>query len=302
MKSLDLQNTNDLIKLREEIDKILSARILESQKSELIDSISDMPFGTARSLFESVSDKLFSTEKGKSLIGKYIKAIKESKSLCKEYTFYNLVRHPQAVSDIPGYIAEAKKLCEGVTSEKCRKAEDKVKAIVKECLKEVGASIDEINETIMNNRVVNETVDYILKNNMSFENLGNYCGKFEVLKSIVAENQPAEVVSEGSEKSVKELVSELKTMFSGGLNEWENRVVRDISLANISNSDKKELFENYKNECLSAMNERLEGSEIEDKSQIFAMKTQLESKEYNAETIVEDLLKFSELKKIISEA
>lgn len=300
MKSLDLQNTNDLMRLREEIDKILSARILESQKADAINSVDDIPFGTVKALFESVSDKLFSTAKGKSLIGKYIKSIKENKSLCKEYAFYNLIRHPQAITDVTSYIMEAKKLCDGVDSEKCQKAENKVKSIVKECLKETNASVEDINDVISHN-LINEDANFILKNKPNFDNIGHWCGHMENLKTFVVENQPNTVVNENSGKSVKELVSELEAMFSGNLNEWENRVVRDISLANISNADKKELFENYKNECISAMDERLKNSEIEDKSQIFAMKTQLESKEYNAETIVEDLLKFSELKNIIVE-
>ena len=289
-----------MIRLREEIDKILSARILESQKADLINSIDNMPFGAAKCLFENFSDKLFSTSKGKTLIGKYVNAIKENKNLCKEYAFYNLVRHPHAVNNVDSYLLEAKKICGDVNSAPCKKAEKKVKGIVKECLREVNASVEDINNVLANN-CINESIDFVLKNTPSFDNIGKWMGSMQSLKEYVVENQPETVVAEGTEKSVKELVSELNEMFSGNLNEWENRVVKDISLANISNTDKKDLFENYKNECLSAMNERLEDSEIEDKSQLFAMKTQLESKEYNANTIVEDLLKFSELKNLISE-
>lgn len=301
MKSLDLQNTKDLILLKEEIEKILSKRIVESQKNDTIESIDAMPFGVAKCLFESVSDKLFSSDKGKSLIGKYIKAIKENKALCKEYAFYNLVSHPQTVSNVSEYLIEAKRLCGGATSKACKESEDRVKAIVKECLKEVEISNEEINTTITNNKVLNETVDYYLKNPVTYENLRTYVDKFQVLQSIVAENQSADIVLENSEKSVKELVSELNEKFNGSLTVWENRVVKDISLANISNTDKKDLFESYKNDCLSVINERLENSEIEDKSQFFTMKTQLESKNYNADTIVEDLLRFSELKNLITE-
>lgn len=301
MKSLDLQNTKDLILLKEEIEKILSKRIAESQKNDTIESIDAMPFGVAKCLFESVSDKLFSSDKGKSLIGKYIKAIKENKALCKEYAFYNLVSHPQTVSNVSEYLIEAKKLCEGVASKACKESEDRVKAIVKECLKEVEISNEEINTTITNNKVLNETVDYYLKNPVTYDNLRTYVDKFQVLQSIVAENQSSDIVLENNEKSVKELVSELNEKFNGDLTVWENRVVKDISLANISNTDKKDLFESYKNDCLSAINERLENSEIEDKSQFFTMKTQLESKNYNADTIVEDLLRLSELKNLITE-
>ena len=47
--------------------------------------------------------------------------IKENKALCKEYTFYNLIRHPQAVADVTAYIMEMKRLCEGVNSKSCEK-------------------------------------------------------------------------------------------------------------------------------------------------------------------------------------
>lgn len=300
MKSLDLKNTKDLIRLKEEIENILDKRIAESKRADAINSVDDMPFGTVKSLFESVSDKLFSTDNGKKLIGKYIKAIKENKNLCKEYTFYNLIRHPQAVSDTTAYIMEMKKLCAGVETKGCEKAERKVKEIVKECLKETNASVEDINDVVAHN-LINENANFILKNRPNFDSIGKWVGSMEILKNYIAENQMPVNVTEGEEKSVKELVSELNETFNNDLNEWENRVIKDLSLANLANSDKKELFESYKNDCLLAIDEQLKSSEIEDKSQIFAMKSQLESKEYNTETIVEDLLKFSELKNVISD-
>lgn len=300
MKGLDLKSTKDLIRLREEVNKILSNRIDESKRNDIINKVDELPVGTINCLFESVSDKLYSTKRGKSLIGKYVRAIKENKTLCKEFSLYNFVRYPKCVNDANLYLSEAVKLCGDVRNSKCLSAENKMKQIVKECLIETNATTEEI-QNVIDAHKINEDVKYILKNTQTWGNLDVYTDKFSNIVKHINENKPTQVVSESNDKSVKELVGELNETFNNDLKEWENRVIKDLSYANMANADKKVLFETYKKDCLDALNEHIDESSVEDKSQMFAMKTQLESKQYNADTIVDDLFKFSELKSVISE-
>lgn len=301
MKGLDLKSTKDLIRLKEEIDRILSNRIDESKRNNIINLVDELPIGTANCLFESVTDKLFSTKKGKALIGKYVRTVKENKDLCCELSLCNFVNRPSCVCDTTFYLAEAVKLCKGASNFNCQMAEKKAKEVVKECLREAQATIDEMQDVIQKYNSINESVDFIVKNQKSFGTLTDFTNNYGVVANYVNEHKPTKVVNENSNKSVKELVAELNEAFNNGLTEWENRVIKDLSFADMSKTDKKELFEAYKQGCLDVLNERIEESAVEDKSQMFSMKTQLESKQYNADTVVDDLFKFSELKDVISE-
>ena len=64
-------------------------------------------------------------------------------------------------------------------------------------------------------------------------------------------------------------------------------------------SSKETLFETYKNDCISTIDEI---SDDDNKSRLFAMKQQLSEKKYNEETLIEDLFNLAELKKTLLEA
>ena len=73
-------------------------------------------------------------------------------------------------------------------------------------------------------------------------------------------------------------------------------------MANLAGKTKENVFENLKNECISIIEESCEVIEDEAMvSRLKLMKEQLSNKEYNKETINEDLLKLSELRKTLKE-
>ena len=72
-----------LIKVKENFNQIMNEEISRIENTEMISSIKDMPFYKLKNIFESITGRLYETEKGKKNIGKYIRIIKESKIYTK---------------------------------------------------------------------------------------------------------------------------------------------------------------------------------------------------------------------------
>ena len=61
----------DFERLRETFNKVIDKNIEQDKINEAVNSIDGMSFGELKNLFEGIADKLFETENGKKIIGKY---------------------------------------------------------------------------------------------------------------------------------------------------------------------------------------------------------------------------------------
>ena len=77
-------------------------------------------------------------------------------------------------------------------------------------------------------------------------------------------------------------------------------MLRDLSLCYISNGDKSELFETYKNDCINTI-DGLSDGDLDKSTRLYAMKQQLQEKKFNEETLTDDLFKLAELKETLIE-
>ena len=100
-------------------------------------------------------------------------------------------------------------------------------------------------------------------------------------------------------KSICELIGDFDKLFTNDIEIWESTAIKDISLAELSGKDKKRVFEEYKSECLSIIEENLNEKDAENSSRFQGMKEKLLKKEFNSDTIVEDILMLSELKHVL---
>ena len=85
MKNIDLNTVKDLTTIKENILKIFDKRINEAKINDFVNSIDNLSFIYCKQLFEGISDKLFDSTRGKKLIGKYARLIKENKDLKNLY-------------------------------------------------------------------------------------------------------------------------------------------------------------------------------------------------------------------------
>lgn len=302
MGKINLNKSADLTKVKKELNKILESRISKALLEEAKTSLSDMSLGGIVNVFESIADKLYEAKGGKKLIAKYVKAIRENKSLSGAYYVYNIVRKSPNVTNPQLFLSEAIAISSNF-AEKDKKifeeGKKKLAGIVRECVDIVGIDAETLFANANKNVKLNESIEYLLFNKKSQANLSEYVNKFDSVCNALNENMQ----EASNEESVngKELIDKLNEEFKG-LQPWESDALKEISIALISESDLKNVFDTYKTRCMEKLDEAIEESNsVETTSQFESMRTQLSEKVYKAENAYEDIFTLAELAKTISE-
>ena len=301
MKDFDLDKVDNLLKLKESLNNVIDGRINGVRLNESVKSIDEMPFLAVNGIFEGITDKLYESKNGKSLIRKYVKTLKESKDLKNVYRFYNTLKNANGVSNPSLFLQESISLSKPKDSEKCLDELNKVREIVKECVKEVSLTSDEIDGFLNEYKgSVNESIEYIVNNKKTVKNLDEYVQSMSNVVSYITENKTNKNKSVNESKKVSELVGELDRILGEGMEAWESRVVKDIAMSEINGKSKETLFEEYKGKCISSIEDGINGTDTEKASRLTEMKARLSAKKFNEETVNEDLLKLSELMDTLS--
>lgn len=300
MKKIDLNNTNDLRKFRDSLSAILESRITELELNDAIDSIGKMSFGDVKILFENITARLYESKNGMKLIAKYTNTIKESESLRNLYQLFENINDTKYISNPEMFLNEAVALSK-ITN---RKSYDKdlhtLSNIVKESVRLAGLTTKEIQETINDShKMINESVDYLVKHKKTLNNLREYVENSTNVLNFFNENmnETEETLSENTIATVEDI----NKLIAEGLTPWESELVGAYVMNCLSNGNKSDIFEQYKNDCINIIDESLEDEENEDKAQLIAMKERLMEMSFNENTIVEDLINIADLKHTLAD-
>lgn len=291
MKNIDLNTIEGLTKLKESLEKTISNKIEKQKIDESVKKIDSLTFGSMKSLFEGLSDRVFDS-KNKNLVGKYAKTIKENKDLRTLYNLYESVLNANEVSNVDLLVNSLVSLSEGLDRKNINKGKKELSKVLKECIYASNVSNDELN-TLLEGSEINKAIDYIFNNRKNTSNIFEHTNNMNVVIKYVNENMKP-VVS--NQKTNNELLNDLNESISG-LEQWESDVIKDLTLHTLSESSKEELFNRYKNDCIAILEEKINESEIlEERARFESMKRNLSDKEYVAEKLNESLFKLSELK------
>ena len=300
MKNTTFKTIGDFQRLKESLNDVIDKRITKMKLEECINSFNALSFACLNEIFKNTVDKLYETKEGKRLIKKYVKTIKESNDLKKVYSIYNIVNSPNKINDGTLFIKESISLIEEIDKKNYGDSLSSISDIVKECA--VSANLD--TEAIENIKdkyhgSISESLDYVLFNKMGMNNIVEYTNGLSRITNFINENKKHEndLMVEG--KSICELIGDFDKLFTNDIEIWESTAIKDISLAELSGKDKKGVFEEYKSECLSIIEENLNEKYVENSSRFQGMKEKLMKKEFNSDTIVEDILMLSELKHVL---
>lgn len=300
MKNTTFKTIGDFQRLKESLNDVIDKRITKMKLEECINSFNSLSFACLNEIFKNTVDKLYETKEGKRLIKKYVKTIKESNDLKKVYSIYNIVNSPNKINDGTLFIKESISLIKEIDKKNYGDSLSSISDIVKECA--VSANLD--TEAIENIKdkyhgSINESLDYVLFNKMGMNNIVEYTNGLSRITNFINENKKHEndLMVEG--KSICELIGDFDKLFANDIEIWESTAIKDISLAELSGKDKKGVFEEYKSECLSIIEENLNEKDAENSSRFQGMKEKLMKKEFNSDTIVEDILMLSELKHVL---
>lgn len=300
MKNTTFKTIGDFQRLKESLNDVIDKRITKMKLEECINSFNSLSFACLNEIFKNTVDKLYETKEGKRLIKKYVKTIKESNDLKKVYSIYNIVNSPNKINDGTLFIKESISLIKEIDKKNYSDSLSSISDIVKECA--VSANFD--TEAIENIKdkyhgSISESLDYVLFNKMDMNNIVEYTNGLSRITNFINENKKHEndLMAEG--KSICELIGDFDKLFTNDIEIWESTAIKDISLAELSGKDKKGVFEEYKSECLSIIEENLNEKDAENSSRFQGMKEKLMKKEFNSDTIVEDILMLSELKHVL---
>jgi hypothetical protein len=302
MKQIDINKSADLIALKESLNNVIDKKIASQRLSEKLNEMKNLSFGEYKSLYDDIIDKLSGINISESMksLASYVKLLKENKAIRSVYKIIDRVGLD--TSSDPTITAYAwATILESVDKKQLKEGEKKMYDIYKNACNLVdGITPERIDTVLAESKTINDAVKYLTRNSNSsnINKLNERVSSINALSNLVKESKTIEKPKIDNEKPNDDLISELNEIFVNEYKDWENKVLRDLSICYASGSDTKELFENYKTSCIEAI-DSVNDDDLTTKSRLHGMKQQLMEKEYNQETIQEDLFKLAELKETI---
>ena len=293
-------NINELERIRKAFNSVVDKEQELNRIHSLKESVEELSIPELKQVYESISDKLYATDGGKKLLSKYIKLVTENKTMQTEYVIVNGIYSPMDVMDTPMYITELFAI-HGKRDKEYKAKKGQVVDLLKECIDTVNMSSSDLENIINESKNdVNSSIEYLLSIKRTASNVNDRVKSMKLLEGKVND---ANIVNESivDNRKASELINDLSNV-TDGLEEWQKRVVNDISKYILENKTKEDLFNDYKEECINTINESINNTEdgnFETVSQLKGMVSQLSEKKYNKETVNEDLFMLSELRQTL---
>lgn len=293
-------NINELERIREAFNSVVDKEQELNRIHSLNESVEELSIPELKQVYESISDKLYATDCGKKLLSKYIKLVAENKTVRTEYAIVNGIYAPIDVMDAPMYLSELFDI-HGKRDKEYNEKKGQLVDLLKECIDTVNMSSSDLENIINESKNdVNRSIEYLLSVKRTASNVNDRVKSMKLLEGKVNESN---IVNESivDSRTASELINDLSNI-TDGLEEWQKRVVNDISKYILENKTKEDLFNDYKAECINTINESInntEDSNFETVSQLKGMVSQLSEKKYNKETVNEDLFMLSELRQTL---
>lgn len=293
-------NINELERIREAFNSVVDKEQELNRIHSLKESVEDLSIPELKQVYESISDKLYATDCGKKLLSKYIKLVAENKTVRTEYAIVNGIYAPMDVMDAPMYLSELFDI-HGKRDKEYNEKKGQVADLLKECIDTVNMSSSDLENIINESKNdVNRSIEYLLSVKRTASNVNDRVKSMKLLEGKVNDSN---IVNESivDSRTASELINDLSNI-TDGLEEWQKRVVNDISKYILENKTKEDLFNDYKAECINTINESINNTEdgnFETVSQLKGMVSQLSEKKYNKETVNEDLFMLSELRQTL---
>ena len=278
LAELEQIKTDFLSECEKRANKIIASNVIKNVKN----------FGGAKSMFESMTPKLLSKKGGKELINKYIKTIKENKSLKTIYTLIEGLNGNTTPESKKRYITEALSLTTPINYNQYVKGVGDILNLVIESSKLVGDKyvIDNISYDSKSD-VVSESLVYLSMNKKSIKNLNEHMGHMDKVSNLFIESK-CDVINPDS--TLEEIVTKFNTK------------VNENSVETIFNTNnKEESFKKNKQTCLEMISKhRFNTSDSDIINKLNEMEEKLNKKEYTYETYTKDMLYMTELQEVLN--
>jgi len=251
-------------------------------------------FGNIKDTFKSlvVESMIRKDDKGKKLFSKFLKTIKENKTLKDQYLIYSNLQNSKFDDPVQAreFVKENISLLKNLNKNHITKGNDfflkhlKGNKIIKEndsIYKDI-LFLVESEITPSNVKKVNESTNNIVRLMLEKEEVGEV-----VTESL---NLPPSVLT-------KLAVNKFNSRYSD-ISESEKEIIKTV--LNGSNEDKENIYKKLKRECIDGIDSKLnESSDLELKDKLLKVKDKLLNSGFNLDTFSTDISKFYDLKESI---
>ena len=263
-------------------------------ESELMNEMNTNNFGVLNHIFENELPMLIKSNK--KAVKEVIKTIKEDKNLRSQFNFYNVIKeqynskHAEMIT--PDAVLEkiAKVVCEGIDLKTVKASNDKLRKVMVENNIIPSDFIDDESKNLYENGNV------ILTTKRTTNNMIPIMESYDVVCKWMDKHKN-DKKSDGVD--VDTLIEEFENKLKTNLNESEMSFVQEITdfRSPIAESRKEKLFNKFKNECISKINEMLK--EDAENTELKGLSNQINEMQFNKETIVKDIAKLLEIRDIL---
>ena len=229
MSKLNLNTKDGLTRLMNEMNSVLEKRIKTVELNESIDNVNNISFLECKQIFESISDKLYETKEGQKIIANYIRTIKNNAPLRALYTLSENIKtlnkgEKKFISNPSMFVTESINMVRELDQKKLQEGINRLRSEIKKAIKEAKITSTDVDNAVLENKQLNESLNYVFMNKKNVANLLEYTNKMNDVVSFVCENSTNEFKGDPILEENKKL-SDLKNLFSNDLELWENKVI-----------------------------------------------------------------------------
>jgi len=251
-------------------------------------------FGNIKDTFKNlvVESVIKKDEKGKKLFSKFLKTIKENKTLKDQYLIYSNLQNSKFddVVEAKEFVKENIELLKSLNEGHIVKGNEFFLKLLKgnQIVKENQEFYNKVSylvnteKTPSNIKKINESINYIVKPMLEKEEVEEV-----VTESI---DLPPSVLT-------KLAVNKFNSRYSN-ITESEKEIIKTV--LNGTNEDKENIYNKLKRECIDGIDSKLnESSDLELKDKLLKVKDKLLNSGFNLDTFSTDISKFYDLKESI---
>ena len=251
-------------------------------------------FGNIKDTFKNlvVESIIKKNEKGKKLFSKFLKTIKENKTLKNQYLIYSNLQNSRLDDGVEAkeFVKENIELLKGLNEGHIVKGNEFFVKLLKgnKIIKENQEFYNKISylvnteKTPSNIKKINETINYIVKNMLEKEEV----------KEVVTESVylPPSVLT-------KLTVNKFNSRYSN-ISESEKEIIKTV--LNGTSEDKENIFNKIKRECIDGIDTKLnESSDLDLKDKLLKVKDKLLNNSFKIDSFTTDITRLHDLKESI---
>lgn len=265
---------------------------IEENKHEnaLMEEMNTTNFGILNHIFENELPTLIKTNKRG--VKAVINTIKEDKNLKNQFSFYNVIKEQyNDKHDAERILTKLVDIvCEDIDQKSVKKSNKKLRDVMIENNIIPSDFVDE------ESRKLYENGDRILTTKKSSNNMIQLIESYdEVCDWMKKHNEN----KKNNGKDVDTMIREFEEKLQTNLNESEMSFVQEITdfKSPIAEKRKEKMFNKFKNECISKINEMLK--EDSDNAELKGLSEQINEMQFNKDSIVKDIAKLLEIRDIL---